>query len=76
MGGVGVSNLKLMETVTILTTNHSHSRYHFSAAFISESVERPVIDAAINHSHEPLTVAFRPRLSSVSLEIYCKCRNS
>ena len=76
MGRVGVSNLKLMETVTILPTNHSHSRLSLDRGLISESVERPVIYAAINHSHEPLIVAFRPRLSSVSVEINCKCRNS
>ena len=33
VGGVGVSNLKSMETVTILTTNHSHSQLSLVRGF-------------------------------------------
>ena len=73
VGGVGMSNLKSMETVTILTTNIIHD-YHLSEAFISESVEWLVIDAAINHSHEPFWTVWT--VLYVSLEITCKCRNS
>ena len=33
VGGVGVANLKLTEAVTILTTNHSHSRLSLVRGF-------------------------------------------